>query len=1017
MKKFYKKICACFAVVLMCGSTVFAQKITGIISDENNDPLPGLSVVIKGTTNGTVTNIDGVYTIDNVTPGDYVLVYSYIGYKKIEKSVKVSAAGNTTVNVKMETDAQLLSEFVFTGYGVQRTKDVSGSISTVKGDVLKSIPVPSFEAALQGQAAGVQVNQGSALAGSGSVIRIRGASSIGAGGDPLYIIDGIPITQDNFLRGKSGAMNNNPLASINANDIEKIEVLKDAASTGIYGARGSNGVILVTTKRASKKGLQMDFRTSLGVASATKQPNMLNTDQLLQLRQEAWENDGGSGYVWLPGFSGKDDSAEGREAAFLKASKINTDWVDLTTQVGFLSDYDLSARYAKEKVSLYGGISYNNSNSYLVGNSYRRTSVRLNSDFKLLKNLTVKLNNSYSYGINTRVEAAWNGGLGAAMSTALPYYPVYNEDGTYFAGGSNPVRSQNSRRWKNFENRYLNGIIVEFSPIKNLFFIAKANSDYMSLSEDRFETIELVEPDSGKTTVNKVWVSNYNTTITGNYIWEINENNNLNVLVGSEFNKAGVRKTDYTYTRTSDLERFNGTENAQFEIVSPAFPDKYAFLSYFSRFNYSFKDKYLVQATLRTDGSSKFGPDNRFGFFPSGSLGWVVSKESWFKVKPISYMKLRTSYGITGNSNLENNAWRAIVARNQNPYGGEDFYFPINIENPDLKWENNYIFDAGLELGFLDDRITTEIAVYRKLSKDVILRLAPPPSYGFTYVYDNLGEIENKGIEFSIKSVNIDKKFRWVTNLNIAHNKNKVLDIGGYSADAIEGGTNDTRVVVGQPLGANFLVRFSHVDPASGRPVYLDIDGKETFTWDPKDRVVVGDIYPDVVGGINNTFSFKNWEVALQTNFSLGAKIYDSSSKQQLGVVSDWNMRTEIFDRWQKPGDIAEYPKLSLNTESYGAGTIYINTDQWLKDADYLRFKLISIGYNLSNDFCRRVKIGSAKIVASATNFATITNFKGLDPEIARDFEDETDRNMSPNITYLTPSQQKTYNLTLSISF
>jgi TonB-dependent starch-binding outer membrane protein SusC len=514
-----------------------------------------------------------------------------------------------------------------------------------------------------------------------------------------------------------------------------------------------------------------------------------------------------------------------------------------------------------------------------------------------------------------------------------------------------------------------------------------------------------------------VWVSNYNTTLTGNYLWDINENNNLNVLVGSEFNKSGVRKTDYTFTRTNDLDRFNGTENAQFTTVTPSFPDKYAFLSYFARFNYSFKDKYLLQATLRTDGSSKFGPENRFGFFPSGSIGWIVSKESWFNVKPISYMKLRSSYGVTGNSNLENNAWRAIVAKNPNPYGGDDFNYPINIENPDLKWENSYVFDAGLELGFLDDRITTEISVYRKLSKDVILRLAPPPSYGFTYLYDNLGEIENKGIEFSIKSVNIDKKFRWVTNLNIAHNKNKVNDIGGYSADAIEGGTNDTRVVVGQPLGANFLVRFSHVDPASGKPVYLDINGKETFTWDPKDRVVVGDIYPDVVGGINNTFSYNNWELSLQANFSIGAKIYDSSSKEQLGVMLDWNMRTEIFDRWQKPGDIAEYPRLTLNTETYGSTTRYINTDHWLKDADYLRFKLISVGYNLSSDFCKRVKIGSAKIIASATNFATITNFKGLDPEIARDFDDETDRNMSPNITYLTPSQQKTYNLTLSISF
>ena len=1041
MKHFYGIKAILTSFLMLVSVVTMAQSIKGTIVDDTKTSLPGVNVKIKGTTQGAVTNLDGKFEITKVEPGTYTLEITFIGFNTIEQQVTVVANQETTpVNVTLLPKTEELDEFVVVGYGVQRKREVTGAIATVKGKEIAALPVPSFESALQGQAAGVSVTTGSGLAGSASLVRIRGIASISAGGDPLYVVDGIPIISDNFIGGNSGGMNTNPLAAINPEDIESIEILKDAASTGIYGSRGSNGVILITTKSAKKNGLYFNFKTRLGISNPTARPNMLNNEEYMQLYQEAYENDGGVGRAPLK-----------NSIPWEAAQRTNTDWVDQTIGTGFKQLYSLSASYKKNKLGAYASFSYDDNASYLVGNSYDRMSGKLNLDYKINDKWNIKGSTNITRGVNHRVNAAWSGGLGAAMSTALPIYPVkwdsnqianpytgefeinaagdtvpYAKDGDYWIEGgvgNNPTAQREWTDWRVTELRTINNLNVIFAPTKQFTFNLRAGYESMNWREDQW-TSNLMNPtlteDPSLGTANRkeTKLDNFSSTLTGQYNKVIKANHKLGVLGGIEYQQQQqlFRTDKHVYnTAPAALDKYDAHDST---IVAPGVnrTERVAFQSFFGRVNYVFKGKYIVQGTARVDGSSRFGPKNKYGFFPSASVGWIVSEEKFLKNnKTISYLKLKASWGTTGNANIPPNLYQENWQASTNTYNGQEYLYQTQLPNENIKWETSKTIDLGFEMGFLEDRITTEFSYYNKRTKDVFMYLSVPPSFGYTNWWDNVGEILNWGVELNITSHNLVKKFKWDTRLNLAYNYNEIVSIGDYSPDAVSGGTNDTRVVPGSPVGTNFLVRFSHVEKETGKPVYLDINGEETYTWSPADRVPVGDILPDLVGGMTNSFMYGKWDMSFLVTFSIGNKIYDSSSKRQLGVVTDWNMRKELYDRWRKPGDETTYPILTQNTENYGSSTPWINTDMWLHDGDYLRFKNLSLGYSfgkVAND-----KISNLRLQFSMTNFLTFTKFQGLDPEIARDFADNADRNMSGNITYLTPPQERTYNLTVSVSF
>ncbi|MEZ4800207.1 MAG: TonB-dependent receptor [Flavobacteriales bacterium] len=1041
MRRFYSLIAS--AAFLFSAAIAHSQTVKGTVKDAAG-ALPGVIIKDETGNNGTATDGSGAYSL-KLTAGKHTLEYTMLGYATQKKEVNLSADQVLELNITLEEESSDLDELVIVGYGVQRKREVTGSISKVEGKELTKLPVPSFEAALQGQAAGVQVTQGSGMAGSSSILRIRGIASISAGGDPLYVIDGIPIIQNQFIGGNNGAMNNNPLATINPSDIESIEILKDAAATGIYGSRGSNGVILITTKRGTKKkGVSFEFNTRFGIGTPASLPNMMNTDQYLAIRQEAWENDGGTGYVWLPGVAYQTGSQGGasaleREQKYMMAKKINTDWVDQTVGVGIKHMYNFAVNYGGEKSTLYAALTYDHNGSYLVGNYYERMTGRINYDYTFSKKLKMLTSLSYSIGNNQRVDAAWSGGLGLAMSQALPYYPVKldsnsialfgsdGEVGDYYMwnnGYTNPVAVREKLKWRSQEKRTISNLTFVYSPIKNLNLKLTGAYDYMDFADYRYQPIDLY-PNSISNYAEKkpTWTNNWSTSFTADYRWQMNEDHSFTFLVGAEAQEQYFSKYDnITYNFISNPVYTNDFETDSTVIQKfIGTPEKWTFVSTFARVNYSIKDRYFFQAVSRLDGSSRFGVNNRYGFFPSLSAGWVVSEESWFKKgKAINFLKVRAGVGKSGNADIQSTAQFSTYSQVNNgiTYNGSPIIYPIQLGNPDLQWETTTTYDATVEMGLWKDRVSATLSVYRKDTKNALMNVNVPSSTGFTNYWDNVATILNEGIELTITSYNIVKpNFSWKTDFNIARNYNELVDIGDYTPDAVSGGTNDSRVIVGKPIGSFYLMQFSHVDPTTGRPVYIDTNGNQTYDYDNNQRQYVGDGLPEAIGGITNTFTYKNWDCQFLATFSLGAKIFDSSGKRQLGVVTDWNMRTELLDRWRQPGDEATYPRLTLDETTYDlpSGFPWWNTSLFIYKADYLRLKNFIVGYTFKMK--KESRINSLRVSGNVVNMFTITNFPGLDPELVRDFENAQDRNLSPNVTYLTPPQERSYNISISATF
>jgi TonB-linked SusC/RagA family outer membrane protein len=1016
-------------LLLLLSATGFSQNktITGKITDsKDGTPVSGVSVSAKGTKIVSQTNNDGVYSItvpSNVT----TLVLSSVGYAGREITIS-----GTTADATIEITNTTLNEVVVVGYGTQRRKEVTGAITKISGEKLTAIPVPSFEAALQGKAPGVQIIQGNGLAGSGSVVRIRGIGSISASGDPLYVVDGIPIVSDQFLRGNGGAMNQNPLSSLNPADIESIEILKDAGATGIYGSRGANGVILITTKRGKSGKPQFNFNTRIGIATYAKRQEFVNTAEWLQLRQEGWTNDGNAGFAPLPG-----------GFTFATASQNNTDWWEMLTQTGIINENNISMTQGTAKLKTFANLTYSNNEGYIKSNSYQRISARLNMDYNLMKNLKISLTSGYNRGTNKRVPAAWDGGIGDAMSSALPFFTVYNPNGTYFQNGANPVRRIQETKRREIDNRFIGGLSLEYQPVKNLFVRASGSLEYVTAFDDIYESNQWINqsnPDSGYAKRFPYWGTNMNGNITVNYLKTIKENHKFNFLLGAEAQE---------YTRKGYLFEIGNFEAAPYwenpsryrerrdEIIkqrnsaTPPQPtekalEEYTFNSFFGRINYLYKERYAVQLTARVDGSSKFGPNNKHGFFPAISAAWTLSEEDFVKnVKFINFLKFRASYGIVGNANIPAGKYYGNYQPGGITYVGNPTLY-LNYDgygNPDLKWETMHNIDAALEFSLFSSKLTGEIAYYNKQTTDILMEPGTAPSNGLGNVYRNLpnSKILNEGLELSLNYKIINRPdLKWSIGGNVSRNYNEVLD-WELGPDAVSGGTNDTRVVKGLPLGVNYLVRFYGVDPADGLPIWLDADGKQTKTFSLNHRVFAGSIMPDYMGGFNTAVEYKNFEFSTLFNFVVGGKIYDNSGKYQFMGTSkkNWNFRRDFLDRWTAPGDVAQYPRLAYDITTFPGvpGEDQFNSTLFLHDASFLRLREATIGYRMPAATMKKWKMKSLRFYITGTNLLTFTKYPGGDPEITRDFENPQDRNLSPNVTYLTAPTQRTVVFGINLGF
>lgn len=947
-----------FSILFFLACSAYAQDriVRGkVISPEDNSGLPGVSVFVKGTSKGTTTDQNGNYQVE-VAAGENTLGFSFIGYVTQE----VAIGNRETVDVNLQADTRQLAEVVVTGYTTVDKRLLNESVAVVKSDALKDIPVSSIDGILQGQASGVQVLQNSGTPGGAMSVRIRGTTSINGSGQPLYVIDGIPVTTDDYAQVGYEGQGISALSDLNPNEVESFSVLKDAAAVAIYGARASNGVVLITTKRGKKGNSQINFNTYYGVQQVWRTLDMLNTRQWMEYR-----NDLTNSVVFTEDDMNNPDYP-------------NTDWQDVIFRSAPISNYDLSVTGGDEKTKFYVSGSYFKQDGILIGTSFQRVNGRVNLDHQVNSKLNVGTSIGLTYSTSNRVEgdASLHGPLPNGISTPS-IYPVYNDDGSYNQDGpySNPVSIANEAINENFTYRVIGNIYAGYELMPGLTFTTKWGVDFYNLREHAFE-------------YNTVQGQKYNGLGFETYTNAINlvsnnilkyeksfDKHNVDFLLGYSFEKKEVRDI---YIRGQDY----ASPNLQYLNSASTFVDPSAsafdkgLQSFFGKANYNFDNKYLLGVSGRLDASSNFGPNNKYGFFPSVSAAWRMSEESFIRdnVEKISQLKIRASYGLLGNDAIGSFQFASFYGTGT--YLGQPTVYPSNMGNPDLKWETTAQFDMGVDVGLFNDKITLTADFYSKKTKDLLQNRPINPSSGFGSIAANIGEMENKGVEVTIGAGHDLGPVKWTTNLNLSANRNKVTKL--YAGQAIDDiGRGGNRIMEGQPIGIFYSYKSLGVDPSTGDIVFADKNSDGQITT--ADRMVVGNPHPDFIGGFTNTFAYSGFDLSVFLQFSYGNDVFNGSRLYLESLQGGDNQTTAVLRRWQQPGDITDIPRATL--EPVAADNKRVSS-RFIEDGSYLRIKNVTLGYTFNKELMQRIHVSSLRLYVSAQNLFTFTNYSGLDPEV-----------------------------------
>jgi TonB-dependent starch-binding outer membrane protein SusC len=1002
------------------------RTITGTVLGENADGLPGVSVVVKGTNKGITTDAAGKYKLTISETGPITLVFSYVGYL----TQNVAVGNRNTVDITLVPDNRALNEVVVVGYGTQVRRNVTSAISQVKGTELREIVAPGLDQALQGRAPGVQVIKNTGAPGGGVSIRVRGTASLIGGQEPLYIIDGFPISNtptgtskvfvnNNENTGQAGFEYINPLSQIPIEDIENIEILKDAAAASIYGARAANGVVIVTTKRGKSGRTNVSLSGYTGVSYIPKSRwyNMLSGPEYAAAVNEIRTQTNQFRASQTPPLAALPVVFDN------PAAVANTNWQDEVFQTAPVSELNASVNGGNDKTAYALSLGYFTQNGVMLRSRFDRFNLRTNFDLNLSKSLKTGVNllltrsggnrlrnNGVGFGTNSfnNDNVYGNSVLGAALA-ANPAIPAKYDDGRYYIdpllGGISPVATAENFRMENTELRGIFNAYVEWQIpfVKGLKFRTNNGVDLRYSNETVFSPQTPGVYSSGAQVGALLEKGNYNELIwlTENYL-----NYDL---------KAGRHDANFLVGFSAQESRNDGTTirgraipNNSLEIIS-AVPSTGLFLplrdqghqywgivSQFARVNYSFNDRYLLTATVRRDGSSRFGPLNRYGVFPSASAGWIASDEPFMKrLKAISFLKIRGSYGLTGNDQLGDVfTWRSSIRLDNGGatqgYLGGSTSRPISIEVGDFGWESTRQANIGFELGLFDNRISFVTDYYNRQSRDVLFSSIPlPATTGFTTITNNVASLENKGWEFSLITRNIvSGPFRWTTNFNISTNQNKVLSLyEGRTKFSTGDFGKSTLLEVGQPISFQG-VQIAGINPATGDYLPVNVSGTPDVINDD-DMVVLGSPLPKHFGGLNNTFSYKNFDLNIFFNWNVGNKIFNTtrSYTELTGLTASAtnpiirNMSREAFyGRWQKPGDVVDYRGFDFNG-SYRA-VQNLPTDYYLEDGSFLRLRSVSLSYNLPKSLLSKLKFNSGRVYVNGNNLLLLTKYRGYDPEV-----------------------------------
>jgi TonB-linked SusC/RagA family outer membrane protein len=999
------------------------RTVSGKVTDpQTGAAVPGISVFVKGTATGTVTDNDGNYSIkanDGTT-----LVFQGLGFTTQEVLVGTQSA----VNVQLVTDTKSLGEVIVVGFGEVEKRDLTGNVAKVSGATIQNIAVPSFEQAIQGRAAGVFVESQNGKLGQGIKIRVRGSSSVSAGNEPLYVIDGIPITSQSQSSTNAAT---NPLADINFNDIESIEVLKDASSAAIYGSRGSNGVVLITTKKGRSGKTKLNLSYFTGVSTETGRREFMNSTQYVEYFREAAANafalDPGFNYVT---FNESRLQRYGAGDPNWEANNVNTDWQDQVFRKGSVHQFDMNAAGGTDKTQFYVAGQYMDQEGILIANRFRRLSTRLNIDHKATDKLSFGMNLSLARTENDRLsnDNAFSTPIQiVALSpntpvidprTNLPSGQLDNNTGnpnTNYPVYYNPLLSVDNSFYKAVVFRNIGNLYASYKIIPDLTFRSEFGLDVLIQNEDSYfgrATSRNTGTPNGSGSNFYSQVVNYTLNNFVNYGKTIDKHN-FDVTAGMSYQQSNALYNNVT-GQTFVSDSYKTLRSAAQITAGGSDKAAFSFLSYFARANYKFNDRYLVSLSGRIDASSRFGKDNRYGFFPAVSLGWILSEESFLKnVQALSLLKLRASYGLTGNAEIGNFASRGLFGSAS--YVGVAGQEPSQIENQNLKWETTAQFNVGLDFGILNDRITGEIDYYVKKTTDLLLNVNVPGTTGFRTALQNIGELENKGFELVINSQNLVGEFKWSTSFNIANNNNKITNLDGQIL-----GTNDiNRAIEGQPIGVFFGREFAGADPATGDAMYVlnvenpdgSIDRSLTNDYNAAQQVVLGNPNPKWIGGITNNLSYKGFDFSFFFQFVSGNDIYNGGGQYMSASGSNGydNQTTDQLRAWQNPGDITDVPEARL---FFANGTNPSN--RFISDGSYLRLKSLTFGYNLPAAVSSKLKMDKIRVYIAAQNLLTFTKYEGWDPEVNADYQAS---NINQGVDFYSAPQAKTITFGVNLGF
>ncbi|MDQ1088310.1 TonB-dependent receptor [Siphonobacter sp. SORGH_AS_1065] len=1040
-------LCA-FLGILLSGYSTIAQDhvVTGkVTSSEDGTALVGVSVQVKGSSQGVNSNADGEYRI-SVSP-NATLVFSFVGMSRKE----VVVGNQTVINVELGTDNQQLSEVVVTGFGSQIKRDVTGNIAKIKGSDITNIPAVSIESALQGRAAGVVINQGSGKLGQGIQVRVRGASSLSASSQPLYVIDGIPVTstdQSSF----GGATN--PLADINFNDVESVEVLKDASAAAIYGSRAANGVVLITTKRGNVGKTNISFNYQFGVSNPTRKVPFLNPKQYVDFYRMAAGNadrldgidpsDPGSSTAYMESFfesyslgrynKGVNEALNSGAdyTRFVQSSDLatGTNWQDEAFRKNAGSQQaDLTFSGGNEKTSFYISGQYLNQTGIIIGNNFERITGRINLDHKVSNILSIGMNMSLAHTLNKRLsgDRQFNNPIQAAALT--PLSPAYDPT-TGLPTGTPPGNTDVPNYYNPLINlgniiqnqeviRNLSNVYGQINILPFLKFRSELGIDVLSQQEERYfnsKTIRLTGQQNGTGDNLYTGIINYNTNNYFNFDKSF-DLHTLSATVGMSYQNSATKANSVSAINFPS-DAYRSIENAGTISGGSSSTTNFRFLSYFLRANYKFNDRYLLSASGRIDGSSRFGKNSKYGFFPAVSAGWVISEESFLKSNTntaISFLKLRGSYGLTGNAEIGN--FPSLGLYSSANYAGTGGQAPTQLANPNLKWETTTQADFGLDFGFLNNRINGEIDYYVKKTSDLLLNVNVPGTTGFYTQTRNVGSLENKGFELVINSQNFVGAFQWSTSLNLATNRNKITNIQKQIVEA--GISSMSRAVEGQPIGTFFTVEYAGVDPTNGDALYYKnatnadgtIDRSTTNVYSQAQRVVVGNAIPKLTGGLNNTFSYKGIDLSVFLNGVAGNKI-------NFYGVGQYSSANGIYEDNQTADQMNAWTSTNTNTKVPEARLFYSNgnnpSSRYIQDGSYLRLRTVTLGYNLPQTVVNRLKLKGIRVYLTGQNLLTWTKYTGWDPEVNAD---DIVSSVAQGYDFYTPPQAKTFLGGINIKF